>query len=318
MKKIAILSSNIILGFYEPNNPAARAHSLHEKGGSGDDLSHHMLDYQALTHTLRKHDIAYDLVAWNDPSNDWAKYDAVLIHTPWDYFEDKGAFLNTLRAIESKTVLLNSFKTVEWNIDKKYLQDVKRCGNNVIETVFINTNTVDDVIDKIPSYFWEKGCIFKPSVSAGAADVFLIRDAIQAKKTYLEHFKNKHETLMIQPFMEEIQQEGEWSFIFFNGQYSHGVLKKAINDGFTVKHSVENQKYVPTSHMVEEASNMFQRLEAIRQDNPLYTRIDTIKCADGQLYIMEVEQIEPYLYLHATQDAAEHLVEGIKDRINAV
>lgn len=316
MKKIALLSTASVLGFFDPNNPDAPPHELYSKGASVNDLSHFSEDYQSLTQALKKHEFTHEIVSWHNPKINWSDYAAVLIHTPWDYFEHKDAFLKKLQEIESQTLLLNSYKTVLWNIDKKYLQDAKNAGINIIDTTFVDPDTVDNILEHIPDHYWTKGCIFKPSVSAGAADVFLLKNKDQAQGIYSTHFKNKHATLMIQPFMEEIKKEGEWSFVFFNGQYSHGVLKKTMEDGFGVKHSIENQKYKPTPEMIDQATQMYDLLEASRKDNPLYTRLDTIKTADGKLYIMEIEQIEPYLYLHSrTPDAANDLVHGILSRI---
>jgi glutathione synthase/RimK-type ligase-like ATP-grasp enzyme len=240
MKKIAILSSKIILGFFEPKHPKAQAHALHERGASAGDLSHFTLDYEALTHSLAKHELAYELVAWNDAEINWADFDAVLIHTPWDYYENKSAFMETLRRIESQSLLLNAFDTVSWNFDKRYLNDAQNYGIQVIETTFVDPERVDDLLNEIPSHYWKTGCIMKPAVSAGAADLYWVKSPEEAEVLYRTHFKNKHETLMIQPFREEIKTEGEWSFIFLNGSYSHGVLKKTLEEGIGVKHSTQH------------------------------------------------------------------------------
>jgi hypothetical protein len=156
----------------------------------------------------------------------------------------------------------------------------------------------------------------KPAVSAGAADLYWVKTPEEAEVLYRTHFKNKHETLMIQPFREEIKTEGEWSFIFLNGSYSHGVLKKTLEEGIGVKHSTQNQHYKPTEEMIHQAAEIHQKLLAGRGDNPLYTRLDTLRGADGKLVIMEIEQIEPFLYLHARDpESADQMVEGILEKL---
>lgn len=314
MKKIALLSSHMVQGFFEPDNPHAPAHQLDARGGSVGDLSHVSLDYTLLTKTLKNQDIHYELVPWNAKGIDWATFDAVLIHSPWDYYEHKADFLKVLQHIQTQTVLMNSFDTICWNSDKKYLQDLKQAGIPVIDSIFIDTANTPDILTMIPQQGWDNGYVFKPAVSAAAMDVFLVNTPHQAQHIYADHYIGKHDTLIVQPFIKEIREEGEWSFIFFAGKYSHGVLKKTLNDGFLVKHSSENQKNKPSDAMITQAEMLYQDLENLRHDSPLYTRIDIVKCED-KLYVMEVEEIEPYLYLHAKADAASELVAALLSRI---
>lgn len=315
MKKIAILSSSAVLGFFDPTAPNAKPHSLQEKGASTGDLTHFALDYQDLTDALTRNKLDYQIVSWDDMSIDWHQFAAVLIHTPWDYYDNPIKFIKTMEHIASQSPVFNSIDIVRWNMDKSYLGDLDRAGIRIIETQYINTAITPDVLAIMPGANWAEGYIFKPTVSAGAADVYLIRSAHDAKRIYDTRYKNNHPTLMIQPFMKEIQEEGEWSFIFFDGEYSHGVLKKPLEGEIGVKHSVKNKEYIPTHDMVSQAKDIYQKVIKLRQDNPLYTRLDTIKGPDGKLYVMELEQIEPFLYLHAHPEAANKLVQGLLARI---
>lgn len=313
--KIAILSSASVLGFFDPDAPNAQMHNLQEKGASTSDLSHFALDYQDLTDALTRNGLDYQIVAWDDPSIDWKSFNAVLVHTPWDYYDEPNKFISTMEHIASQTPVFNSIDIIRWNMDKNYLGDLERAGIRIIQTQYVDTAATPDVLDVMPNANWDNGYIFKPTVSAGAADVYLIHSAQEAKRIYETRYRNNHPTLMIQPFMREIQEEGEWSFIFFDGEYSHGVLKKTVEGGFGVKHSVKNKEYIPTHDMIAQAKDMYKKIIQSRGDNPLYTRLDTIKRADGKLYVMELEQIEPYLYLHAHPEAATKLVKGLLARL---
>ncbi|HLF66823.1 MAG TPA: hypothetical protein VI522_04325, partial [Gammaproteobacteria bacterium] len=165
-----------------------------------------------------------------------------------------------------------------------------------------------------PNHDWSQTYVFKPTVSAGASNVFMIKSAEQAEKIYQEYFRHQHNTLLVQPFIEEICLEGEWSLIFFSGVYSHGVLKKPEAGDMLVKHSRENQHTKPSKTMIEAVEAIYQRLLSVQKEQPLYTRIDVVQRAQG-LCVMEIEQIEPYLYLHARSDAANNLVSGILQRL---
>lgn len=314
MTKVGLLSCKIVLGFFEPTHPDALPHALHKKGGSAADLTHFTLDYQALMAAFKSHDIHCDILAWDNPNTDWSAYDAILIHTPWDYYEHIEAFLETLRVIDTHSLLLNPLNTVRWNIDKHYLKDLFDAGIPIINTIFVETYAHHHIADMLPRLHAHHGYILKPTISAGATDVYHIRTPEEAEHLYQTQFLSQHKTLMVQPFMKEIADEGEWSFIFLNGKYSHGVLKKTEKGGIGVKHSIQNKQYVPNAQMIQQAIKIYRGLEVINDDDLLYTRIDVIKDKDNILRVMEIEQIEPYLYLHVTSNAANQLVEGILRR----
>lgn len=275
---------------------------------------HYLEDDAILAQTFKQYNLIYEEVIWDKPNINWTEYDGVLIRSTWDYHEGKlNQFLKTLKSIENAGIpLFNSYKTVYWNCKKTYLKELQEIGLPIIETLFVSKKDVSNIEPLLQEKKW-KQYILKPAVSAGAHRTFKVSDSAQAQNIYLSQY-DENETVLIQPFAEEIVNEGEWSFIFLNGQYSHSVLKKPPMDDFRVQLFFGNQDKAQV-WMIEQASLIFKNLQMLIGEIPLYVRIDTIN-RNNRLHIMEVELIEPYLYLQTSADAAQKLTQALLKRIN--
>lgn len=274
---------------------------------------HFLQDDILLEAAFKKHNLIYEEVIWDTPSIKWTDYDAVLIRSTWDYHEGKlHQFLNTLKSIENAGIpLFNSYKTIEWNCKKTYLKELMEIGIPIIDTLFATPGEMPNIEGLLVDRAWTK-CILKPAVSAGANKTFKALTAPEAQSIYSKNY-DADEIVLIQPFAEEIITDGEWSFVFLNGQYSHTVLKKPPIGDFRVQLFFGNQNK-PEEWMIEAADGILKKVKAIINENPLYVRIDTIR-RDGVLHLMEVELIEPYLYLQTSSDASDRLALSLKGKI---
>ncbi|HYH16461.1 MAG TPA: hypothetical protein VD794_14630, partial [Flavisolibacter sp.] len=153
--------------------------------------------------------------------------------------------------------------------------------------------------------------IIKPRISGASKNTFKVNadNVLQVQQQFDELIK--HEDFMAQPFMPQIM-EGEYSFIFFNGAFSHAVVKAPHKDDFRVQHYFGGSitPYLPTDTIKKQAQFVADQFAS----SCLYARVDGI-LIEGVLHIIELEVIEPMLYLHFYEKSYDNLLKAIKARV---
>jgi glutathione synthase/RimK-type ligase-like ATP-grasp enzyme len=246
-------------------------------------------------------------VIWDDASVDWTKYDVALLKTPWDYHHKIDAFKAWLDTIESlKIRLLNSYDLVRQNIDKHYLKDIIDKGFAVIPSVFLDKGWRGD-LDALFTQLHSDAIIIKPCVSGGSKDTVVVR-----KENAVVEYEPVVGLLtkgdfIAQPLMKDVE-EGEWSFIFFNGAYSHTILKKPKQGDFRVQQIYGGtiETIYPTPAEIQNAATY---VEHFAKDS-LYARVDGLM-VNGQFILMELELTEPFLYLSYGENAVERYYQAL-------
>lgn len=192
-------------------------------------------DKQYLSPLFAQEDLIYEEVIWDGPDINWKQYDAVVIRSTCDYFEDKyEQFLAVLKDIENQGIpLLNSFDVVQWNSKKDYLADLHSKGINVIETIITTPEQTKDLALLLQENNWPE-CVIKPAISGGAYKTFRLTQE-QAHEFDISTYFEPKELFLIQPFAKEIIDEGEWSFIFFDKKFSHCMLSRPKPGDFRVQ-----------------------------------------------------------------------------------
>jgi hypothetical protein len=228
-------------------------------------------------------------VAWNAPDVPWEHFDAAVIGTTWDYATQPDQFLATLQAIALRTPLANPPELIEWNLSKRYLGELAEKGVPSIPTLWVNRLseiTPDDIRAGIAT----EQMVIKPIVGAGGVDQFM---GITGTTPPPDH-SLWDQGVMIQPFMTSIAEEGELSFIFFDGVFSHAVRKTPANTDYRVQSAFDGQEHAltPSAKDLASAQAVIDALPA----PALYARVDLVRRRDGVLAVMECELIEPYLY----------------------
>lgn len=270
------------------------------------------IDNNLLISALSEVGLSYELVVWDKPNICWEKYSAVLIRATWDYIEGKrDIFIRTLETISNQNIpLYNSAIIIKWNSHKSYLLDLQQKDVRIIDTLIISQEktshpTISNQQTKNDEY------VIKPAISGGAYKTFRVKSA-NIQQILCMNFK-KDEEIIIQPFMPEIINEGEWSFVFFNGLYSHAVLLKPATGDFRVqiKHGGTIHSIHPTKAMIQEAKRILSMIDG---EVPLYARIDFVR-KNNQLYLMELELIEPALFFRWEPTAAPSLAHALLQRL---
>ncbi len=164
---------------------------------------------------------------WNNPDVAWEDYDLVILKSPWDYFNLIDDFYTWLTKMEKRNIkFLNPIATVKWNADKHYLKDIEEAGLPIAPCVFLEKGNEVNLNDYFIKLNTEK-LIVKPAVSGGSKNTFKVTDKNVEEINHQLYSLLKEESFILQPFIKEIEEDGEWSFLFFGGKFSHALLKKA-------------------------------------------------------------------------------------------
>lgn len=233
-----------------------------------------------------------DLIPWRGASERAEEFDAMLPLFVWDYFEgNEDTFLSEMAKIDSRTKLLNGFDILKWNSNKSYLEEMSREGAPVIRTLHVERATERSVNAAFETLETDT-LVIKPQVGGGAwrQALYTKGDPFPAKD------KLPPEAAMIQAFLPSVQSEGEYSFLYFGGKFSHAVLKKPKSGDYRIQsiYGGSEEAYTPTTQERETTRNILNNLDF----TPLYARIDLLRGQDGGLKLIEMEMIEPYLYLN--------------------
>ncbi|GGG20106.1 ATP-grasp domain-containing protein [Pontibacter amylolyticus] len=254
------------------------------------------------------HKISFQV--WDDEQVDWTAFDALIIKSPWDYFDKINAFYTWLDKLEALGCrVLNPVRTLRWNADKQYFKDMQTQGVTIVPTVWLEQGSTFDPDSMFEAIGREK-IIVKPRVSGAAKNTLAISRAEAGDYTARINTLLQDEPFLAQPFLEEIKTQGEWSFIFFNGRYSHSVLKKARPGDFRVQHFFGGSVHTPTppAGMLQTASEIVGKFA----QGCLYARVDGVEL-NGELVLMELELIEPFLFLSTSEGALERYYQALLD-----
>jgi len=256
-----------------------------------------------------------ELVSWRCANVNWSDYEAVIIRSPWDYQDDMESFLSVLSTIEQSTARLeNSLNVVEWNINKSYLKSLAADNVTIVPTLWPETFDSKNIAEYF-SHFATEQIVLKPRVSANADNTFwLTTENYQDKMADLSQAFASRE-LMVQPFMAAICQEGEFSLFYFNGKYSHTILKTPAQGDFRVQeeHGGGLLTVTPEPSLLVAANNTMQAISKLHGEL-LYARIDFVRHQDT-FALMEAELIEPSLYFNMDEAAPQRFVDAFVTRM---
>lgn len=272
-------------------------------------LPHLIDDDRRVVAQLAHHRIAADAAVWDDATVDWAGYDAVVIRSCWDYHLRHAEFAAWLNRLAALTVpVWNPVSLVRWNMDKHYLLELQSRGVNVVPTMALQQGALIDLSALLESQSWDQAVV-KPTVSATAYGTWRTSAATarQDQARFAELLGRSG--ILVQPFAEEVSAQGEWSLIFFHTGYSHAVLKRPQAGDFRVQ-----EEWGGATRATTPPPTLIQQAEAILATIPepwLFARVDGVDRA-GTLMLMELELIEPSLYMEEAEDAPARFAEAIR------
>ena len=271
------------------------------------DLSGFVADDDLVVEPLRRLGHVAEFVPWQD-AVDWRDYDGVVIRTTWDYQNDLPAFLCALEHIESQTRLVNPLELVKWNADKRlYIRDLETRGARIIPTIWNDQKIESQQIQEWFDQLQTEEIVIKPTVGANAHDAIRFKQESKDADALSKTFEGR--SYMVQPFMRGIVDEGEFSLLYFNGEYSHAILKTPKLGDFRVQeeHGGLIQTVEPASDLLATGKKVFNCVSP----TPLYARLDFVRTGDGGFAVVELELIEPSMYLRQAEHAPDLFAKAI-------
>jgi glutathione synthase/RimK-type ligase-like ATP-grasp enzyme len=271
-------------------------------------LANILADDALLADALGTLGLRSERVDWADPQVDWTRFDAAVLRTTWDYYERIDEFRAWLPRVSAATRLLNPSSLVTWNLDKRYLLDLAAEGLPVAPTRVLPAGDLTPLAALLADTGWTDAVI-KPCVSGAARLTFRVSpDSAGAVDRALAPYRAR-EPFLLQPFLPRVLDEGEVTLMVMGGEVTHAVRKRAKPGDFRVQddHGGTVHPHTPTRDEVAVAL----RAMATVRPAPVYGRVDLVRADDGTPCIMELELIEPELWLRLHPPAARTFAHAI-------
>lgn len=255
---------------------------------------------------LAAHDLILTDAAWEDPNVDWGRFDALVIKSTWNYHlpENASAFNRWLDSVSGLN-LYNPVSVLRWNSDKIYLRELEAAGVPVVPSVWREAGAPLDVQAALAAKGWDE-VVIKPRTGASAFGVLTAKSPEEAAAADSRSAEYAVNGAVIQPLLGEIRTDGEWSFLFFREAdrlaYSHAAIKRPAAGKITVQ-SGTSEVVTPPDDLLMQAKEIARLSEDCIGAPLLYARVDAV-ARDGRLLLMELELLEPSLFLHEAADPA--------------
>lgn len=273
-------------------------------------------DDERLADALRALGAKVERIPWDDASTEWAGFDAVVVRSTWDYPRRRDEFVAWAERVGER--LHNAPRVIRWNSDKSYLRDLAEAGIPVLETHYVGP------ADPAPALAGE--VVVKPNLSAGGRDTGRFSAAAHGRALALiEAIQGSGRTAMVQPYEQSVDEAGETAVVCLNGEPSHVLRKGAVlrpdevapvrDDGVGAAEVMYDPKLVTAGAATGEELALARRvLDHVTERFayvPLYARVDMVAGSAGSPVVMELEAIEPNLYLDLAAGAAERVAAAI-------
>lgn len=267
-------------------------------------------DSAPLVPALRERGIDVSIPVWSDPGVDWGAFDAVVVRSTWDYFDRQDEFVAWARRVGSVTRLANPAEVLVWNSHKSYLRDLAAAGVPVVDTIWAARGEQLDLAAALDERGWHDA-VFKPAVGGGSEGLVRVhaRDGIADAQQLLDA-QLRGGDVLIQPLLPSIQEEGELSLFFAGGEHTHTVRK--VPKGGDIRSQPE---FGGSSECVDAAADALDvagRAIAGAPGELLYARVDLVRAPDATLRLIELEVIEPRLFLTLAPQATPRFADAIR------
>ena len=250
---------------------------------------------------------------WDDPAVDWERYDRVVIRSTWDYTKRLPEFLRWTRRVGAAR-LRNVPELVAFNADKRYLGELQAAS---VPTWFLAPG------EPLPAHDGE--LVVKPNVSAGARETGRFGAGTRALAGVLvQRIHDSGRTALVQPYMHGVDERGESALVFLGGELSHTLRKQPVLRPDEVAPTAPGELGVASAMLREDlvsaaacsdverafAQRVLEEVAA-RFGMPLYARVDLVCDERGAPLLLELEAVEPNLYLLQRSGASERLAAAV-------
>lgn len=282
-------------------------------------------DMPALRDACAKAGLHAQVLAWDDPTVSWQRFDAVLLRSPWDYTERLPAFLRWCERVDRVTTLLNPLPVLRWNTDKHYLAELGARGIAVVPGSFVEPET--EPLPSLQAFLAAHGdaaeFVVKPAVGAGSRDTQRYARAQEfAAANQIGRLLDAGRSVLLQPYLPSVDQDGETALMFFDGAFSHAIRKGPLlrpdqgatealfaAEAITLRMPGDDEKALARDVLAAMS-------DLLSLDAPLpYARVDLIRDTDGAPRLLELELCEPSLFFDHAPGSADAFVRLLVARL---
>ncbi|WP_370938508.1 RimK family alpha-L-glutamate ligase [Amycolatopsis sp. cg13] len=281
-------------------------------------------DMPLLREACAKVGLETEVCQWEDAEVDWARFDAVVLRSPWNYVDQLPEFLAWCERVEEATLLLNPLAVARWALDKSYLADLAALGVPVVPSRFAAPGDDPDVVVRkvLEKYRDATEIVVKPGIGAYSRNVRrFTRPAAAEAAAHLSKLFGEGGHALVQPYFESVDRDGETNLIYFDREYSHAIRKAAMlmPDGTVHVPTLDFRE--PRVADQDERAVASAALDAAAShlglDRPLlYGRVDLVRDDRGQPRVLELDICEPSLNLPFGDGSALRFATVLADRVD--
>ncbi len=273
-------------------------------------------DEPLLNLALQKAGCEVGVAEWDDPNVDWGSFDVALLRSAWDYCERIGEFLAWVERASRVTQVLNPLPLVRWNTDKHYLADLAASGAAVVPSTFIEPGDDPAVaLHRFLESHSQAELVVKPAVGAGSRDAQRhLRSELDGAVAHARSLLDAKRSVLVQPYLARVDEDGETALMFFEGQFSHAIRKGPLlpRGGAVTTGLFAPETITPREPGKDELRLAQKVVSAVPFGTPLYARVDLIRDDSGTPCVLELEMAEPSLFFVHAAGSAERFAAAVQ------
>lgn len=268
-------------------------------------------DLEPLLLACREAGIDASVLAWDDTTVSWGRFDAVLLRSTWDYTDRLPEFLDWCRRTASVTRLWNDPDVIRWNTDKRYLGELAKRGVPVIESHYLAPGQDPAGLPDLDEF------VVKPTVGAGSRDAQrYVRADREAAISHARRLLDQGRHVLVQPYLHAVDQDGETALLFFGGEFSHAIRKAPLlKRGEGPTRALFKEEHIQPRQPSEAELSVARRvLAALPFDTLPYARVDLLPSENGP-QLLELELTEPSVFLPFGDGAAARFAAALAAKL---
>lgn len=273
-------------------------------------------DLPPLQQALRAAGVEVDIVDWDDDSAQWERFDLALLRSTWDYMTRMQEFQGWIERTARQTRLVNPPDVVRWSLDKHYLADLEQVGIPIVPSRFIEPGeSARSAVERALAVDAADEFVVKPAIGAGSRDAQRhARSSVASMVEHAERLLKEGRAVLLQPYLDRVDERGETALIFFAGKFSHAICKGPLlrKGGGASAALFATEQITARVPDAAELAVAERTVAAIKSGIPLYARVDLVHDAHGSPCVLELELVEPSLFFAHAPGAAERFAAAIQ------
>ncbi len=277
-------------------------------------------DLPPLQAALQAAGIEAPIVAWDDDTVSWARFDAALLRSTWDYSTRLTEFLAWAERISAQTQLINPIQVIRHNIDKHYLGELAERGLSVVPSWFVEPghDAVAELGGFLAAHAGSADFVVKPCVGAGSRDAQRYARSQEALAcAHVDKLLGQGRSVLLQPYLDAVDSSGETALMFFGGEFSHAIRKGPLlqRDQGPTRALFAPEMISARVPGDDELALARAVLDSLPGGPLAYARVDLIRGSDGAPCLLELELTEPSLFFPFDEGAAARFVAVLAARL---